>query len=208
MLASDLADLRGELESTAHLGIDLVHWDIMDGHFVPNLTFGPPVIQWARKYSSCDFDVHLMVEHPEDFVEPLAACKVWQLCFQIEATRFAPRLCRHIRSQGMRPSIALNPQTPLSTLDHVLELADNVLVMTVDPGFGGQSFIDACWAKLERLNEIRTRRQLGFTLQVDGGVTAENLQNLAAYGVDIAVAGTAFFGAADRAALLQRAASL
>jgi ribulose-phosphate 3-epimerase len=108
----------------------------------------------------------------------------------------------------MRPSIALNPQTPLSTLDHVLELADNVLVMTVDPGFGGQSFIDACWAKLERLNEIRTRRQLGFTLQVDGGVTAENLQNLAAYGVDIAVAGTAFFGAADRAALLQRAASL
>ena len=205
MLASDLANLRGELAGIAALGVDLVHWDVMDGHFVPNLTFGPTVIQWARKDcpDALQFDVHLMVERPEEYVEPLAAAGVWQFTFQAEATRYAPRLCRHVRDHGLRPSIALNPQTPLTALDHVLELVDNVLVMTVDPGFGGQSFIDACWAKLEALHALRLKRELGFTIQVDGGVSAENIKSLAAYGVDIVVAGTAFFGAADRAGLVK-----
>jgi ribulose-phosphate 3-epimerase len=210
MLASDLADLRGELQSVAALGVDLVHWDVMDGHFVPNLTFGPTVIDWARRDSPAglQFDVHLMVERPEDYVEPLAKCGVWQFTFQAEATRFAPRLCRHLREHGLRPSIALNPQTPLGALDHLLELVDNVLVMTVDPGFGGQSFIDACWAKLEALGERRAKRELEFTIEVDGGVSLENVQSLAAYGVDIAVAGTAFFGAQDRAALVRAVGAL
>lgn len=207
MLASDLADLRGELSGLAADGADLVHWDVMDGHFVPNLTFGPPLIRLARRHSQLEFDVHLMVERPEEYIEPLADCGAGLLSFQVEATRFALRLCALIRQHGMRPSAALNPQTPLSSLDHILELLDNVLVMTVDPGFGGQSFIEASWAKLEALAALRTRRGLDFTIEVDGGVGPGNIVRLRDCGVDIAVAGTAWFaGDADsRTSLLQLA---
>jgi ribulose-phosphate 3-epimerase len=205
MLASDLADLRGELAGLAASGADVLHWDVMDGHFVPNLTFGPQLIRQARRYSELEFDVHLMVERPEDYVAPLAGCGVGLLSFQVEATRFAPRLCRLMREHGLRPSAALCPQTPLASLDHVLELVDNVLVMTVDPGFGGQAFIAASWAKLALLRDLRSSRGLAFTIEVDGGVNADNLAQLAAHGVDIAVAGTAYFGAADRTGLVAAA---
>jgi ribulose-phosphate 3-epimerase len=208
MLASDLADLRGELAGLAASGVELVHWDVMDGHFVPNLTFGPPLVKLARRCSALEFDVHLMVEQPEDYVAPLAECGVGLLSFQVEATRFAPRLCGLIRQHGMRPSAALCPQTPLASLDHILELVDNVLVMTVDPGFGGQPFIEASWAKLAALRDLRERRGLRFTIEVDGGVGPGNLARLAEHGVDIAVAGTAYFGAEDRAGLVQAAKQL
>jgi ribulose-phosphate 3-epimerase len=208
MLASDLADLRAELDGIAALGVDMVHWDIMDGHFVPNLTFGPPLIAWARKHSQLAFDVHLMVERPEDYIEPLAQAKVAQVSFQYEAERYSPRLCGLIRSQGMQPSVALNPQTPLSALDHLLEVVDNVLIMTVDPGFGGQKFIESCWGKLEALAVIRSKRGLPFTVEVDGGVSADNLARLAGCGVDLAVAGTAFFASPDRTTLLAQVSAL
>jgi ribulose-phosphate 3-epimerase len=208
MLASNLANLAAELEGIAALGVEQVHWDIMDGHFVPNLTFGPPLLAWARQNSALGFDVHLMVERPADYIEPLAEAKVQQVSFQYEAERYSPRLCGLIRNHGMQPSVALNPQTPVTVLEHVLELVDNVLVMTVDPGFGGQPFIDSCWAKLAGLAAMREQRGLGFTIQVDGGVGPQNLQRLAACGVDLAVAGTAYFAAADRAALLARVVAL
>lgn len=205
MLASDLANLKLELEALARAGAELLHWDVMDGHFVPNLTFGPGLIRLARNYSSMAFDVHLMVERPEDYLEQLADCGVGLCSFQVEAVRFAPRLCRLLREHGLRPSAALNPQTPLGSLDHILDLLDNVLIMTVDPGFGGQSFIEASWSKLEALQGLREQRGLQFTIQVDGGVNAASLKRLAAAGVDIAVAGTAYFSAADPAALLASA---
>jgi ribulose-phosphate 3-epimerase len=208
MLASDLANVQAELQAIAALGVEMVHWDVMDGHFVPNLTFGPLFIARARKHSQLAFDVHLMVERPEDYIGGLADASAQQVSFQYEAERYSARLCDFIRRKGMRPSIALNPQTPLSVLDHVLELVDNVLIMTVDPGFGGQQFIDACWAKLEALAGLRQQRGLGFTIEVDGGVGPGNLQRLASCGVDLAVAGTAYFGASDRAALLAQAAAL
>jgi ribulose-phosphate 3-epimerase len=198
MLASNLADLRGELAGLENSGLRLVHWDVMDGHFVPNLTFGPPVIRLARQHSSLGFDVHLMVENPAEYVRPLSGCGVELLSFQIEATRYAPRLCGLIREQGMQPSIALNPQTPLDSLDYVLGLVDNVLIMTVDPGFGGQSFIEASWVKISALMQKRDQLGLKFTIQVDGGVCSANLPSLKQAGVDIAVAGTAWFGTDDK----------
>jgi ribulose-phosphate 3-epimerase len=208
MLASNLADISGELQGIAASGVNIVHWDVMDGHFVPNLTFGPGLIRLARQACTLEFDVHLMVERPEDFVGPLAECGIGLCSFQVEATRFAPRLCRLIREHGMRPSAALNPQTPLASLDHIIELVDNVLIMTVDPGFGGQAFIEASWSKLAALRDLRAARGLGFTIEADGGVGPGSLARLAEHGVDIAVAGTAYFGAGDRAGLVQAALDL
>lgn len=200
MLAADLADLRGALAACEAAGCELIHFDIMDGHFVPNLSFGPPVVRAARAHSSLAFDVHLMVSDPAPYVEPLCGLDLRLLSFQIETTHFAPRLLSLIHMHGMGPSVVLNPQTPVSSLSDVLHLVDNVLIMSVDPGFGGQCFIERSWDKLAELaarrEELRARGH-DFTIEVDGGVNGDNLQRLKAAGVDIAVMGSAFFHASS-----------
>lgn len=203
ILAGNLADFNGELRELELAGCDQVHWDVMDGQFVPNLTFGPPVIRCARDCTGLPFDVHLMVLNPADYVGQLAGLPVEQLSFQIETTHFAPRLIKLIRDQGMSPGVALNPATPLSELEEILHLVDNVLVMSVDPGFAGQSFIEGVYAKVERLADWRDSGAHTFTIEVDGGVNETNLRELAALGVDIVVCGAAYFNAADRAALVR-----
>jgi ribulose-phosphate 3-epimerase len=175
----------------------------MDGHFVPSLTFGPSVIAPCRAACRLPFDVHLMVMEPGDYIKPLAEIGVATVTFQVEATRFAPRLVNLIRQHGMAPSVALNPQTPLDALGEILSLVDNVLVMSVDPGFYGQPFIEGTWGKLERLASARRNHGLSFTIQVDGGVNADNAARLAGLGVDIVVAGKAYFTAPDRAAFVR-----
>lgn len=201
ILAADLGDLRSVLGRLAEQGADLVHWDVMDGHFVPNLTFGPPLIAAARAYTTLPFDVHLMCADPAQWISALETVQgLATLSFQIEATHFAPRLCGLIREQGVAPSVALNPQTSLYRIEEVLEIVDNVLVMSVDPGFYGQPFLEAAYGKLERLAALRERHRYGFSIQVDGGVNAGNAARLAALGVDCVVAGKAFFGASDPAA--------
>jgi len=197
ILAADLADLKGVLATVEHAGADLVHFDVMDGHFVPNLTFGPPLVRRAREHGALPFDVHLMVTDPAQYVEPLAGLSVELLSFHLEATRFAPRLINRIRELGMGPALALNPQTPAEALSEVLELVDGVLVMSVDPGFAGQPFINSVLGKIETLARWREQRSLSFTIEVDGGVNAENAGRLAALGVDLVVAGKAFFTAPD-----------
>ena len=199
VLAADLACLRKALAGIAQAGCDYVHFDVMDGHFVPNLTFGPPLIRCARGYSELPFDVHLMVTRPRDYVEPLAGLGVKILSFHIEATHFAPRLIQSIREAGMGPAVALNPQTPAAALNDVLPLVDGVLVMSVDPGFAGQSFIETVWGKIAMLAEMRERLGLKFFIEVDGGVNTANAARLAGLGVDIVVAGKAFFIAPDQA---------
>jgi ribulose-phosphate 3-epimerase len=200
VLAADLANIKDALAQIEASGSDLVHFDVMDGHFVPNLTFGPPVIVNARSHTKLAFDVHLMVSDPLPYVQQLNSVGLEMLSFQIEATRFAPRLIEEIRARSMRPSVALNPQTPLTSIEEILDLVDNVLIMSVDPGFGGQKFIQGVYSKIEKLAEYRDIHELVFTIQVDGGVNLNNINELAGIGVDIVVAGSAFFAAADRRA--------
>jgi len=203
ILAADLADLKGELASIALSGADMVHFDVMDGHFVPNLTFGAPLIRAARAHCALPFDVHLMVTDPGAYLDSLAEARVAQVSFHTEAERYSPRLIRHVTELGMAAGIAVNPQTPLSAVGEVLPLASFVLVMSVDPGFAGQEFISTVWDKLDALAEWRAAEALSFSIAVDGGVTLDNLSRLAAIGVDLAVAGKAFFTAPDRSAFAQ-----
>lgn len=198
ILAGDLADLRACLREVEEAGSDFVHFDVMDGHFVPNLTFGVSLIKQARKYSKLPFDVHLMVTGPVFYVPQLADLGVEWLSFHIEAVQFAPRLISLIREHGMRPVVALNPQTPLTVIEHVLPLVGGVLMMSVDPGFAGQQFIEPVYAKIENLADYREEHGLVFNIEVDGGVTEGNLSELANIGVDIVVAGKAFFTAEDK----------
>ena len=199
ILAADLADLSSVVSACEECSCDMIHFDVMDGHFVPNLTFGPPLVQAARQYTTLPFDVHLMVTNPEQYIDSLRDLDIEYLGFHIEATRFAPRLMARIRDAGMRPSIAVNPQTSLTALESVLPLVDNVLLMSVDPGFAGQSFISGTFDKIEKLVGYREDHELVFTVMVDGGVNTGNVQELSSVGVDIVVAGKAFFTADDPA---------
>lgn len=208
VLAGDLADLKTCLKRVEQAGCDFVHFDVMDGHFVPNLTYGAPLIRDTRKHTGLPFDVHLMVTNPADYVEQLAGLDIQILSFHIEAVRFAPRLIRLIREYEMRPSVALNPQTALTDIEHVLPLVSNVLVMSVDPGFAGQDFIDQVYGKIVSLANYRDEHELVFTIEVDGGVNDGNALELAEIGVDIVVAGKAFFSCDDSSAFARRMQSL
>ncbi|MCB1219570.1 MAG: ribulose-phosphate 3-epimerase [Planctomycetales bacterium] len=208
VLASDLADIQSGLRLMEQTGCDMVHWDVMDGHFVPNLTFGPGTIRWGRNHCDLPFDVHLMVTDPMMYLPLLTDVGVEMVSFQIEVTNFAPRLISLMRELGFRPSVAINPQTSLVAVEEILDLVDNVLVMSVDPGFGGQEFMSSTFAKLEKLIEFRESQSLVFSIQVDGGVNLNNASELAATGVDSVVTGSSFFRADDHAAFVKRIRSL
>jgi ribulose-phosphate 3-epimerase len=215
VLAGDLADIRSMLRDMELASCDYVHWDVMDGHFVPNLTFGVPVIRNARQHTNLPFDVHLMVQEPERYIDGLRDLGVDFVSFHIEATHAAPRLCQQLHEAGLRAGVALNPQTPLCAIEGILPLADVILVMSVDPGFAGQSFIAPVWDKLTLLAATRAQMQglasmddavsasAQFEIQVDGGVSTSNIAKLAHFGVDIVVAGKAFFSAPDQVLFAQ-----
>lgn len=194
LLSADFGNLRGELEALEAAGLEWVHWDVMDGLFVPNITFGPPVIKALRASSKLFFDVHLMIDHPERYIREFADAGADLLCVHAETGVHLERTISAIREAGMQTGLALNPATPLNAAEYLLPQLDMVLVMSVNPGFGGQKFIPFCKEKIAALSEMIRERGLSTLIQVDGGVTLDNARELSDLGADVLVSGSAFFG--------------
>jgi len=193
ILSADFAHLAKEIESAEKGGADLVHLDIMDGHFVPNITIGPPVVASIRKITRLPLDAHLMIEDPARYVEDLVKAGVNWISVHVEADVHLNRTIQHIRSQGVRAGVAINPATPIGALEEVMPDVDYILVMSVNPGFGGQKFIPSALHKIRKLREKITSNNYRARLEIDGGVDAGNLREVLDAGADVIVAGSAIF---------------
>ena len=193
ILSADFGNLQRDIEEICQSGCDLVHVDVMDGHFVPNLTIGPVVVSAVAACTTKPLDIHLMVENNTFFVELFAPLRPEYISFHIEEEKHPHRLIQKIRSLGIKPAIVLNPHTPPESIEYLLQDLDMVLLMSVNPGFGGQSFIDSVIKKASRLNEMRNRLNPNCLIEVDGGVNDRNIQSLKEAGVDVVVAGSYVF---------------
>ena len=181
-------------------GADWMHLDVMDGHFVPNITFGAPVIKAVRKFSNRPFDVHLMIENPDAYLEDFVTPQTEYITVHQEACTHLNRTVQHIKSLGIKAGVSINPATSPSVLDYILEDVDMVLLMSVNPGFGGQKFIPSVLEKARKLRDIKIDRGLDFEIEIDGGATLDNVREIIDAGVEIVVAGSAVFKAPDIAA--------
>ena len=202
LLSADFVRLAEEIARVEAAGADWLHLDIMDGHFVPNLTFGPPVVAAIRKISKLPLDVHLMVSNPTALVEQFAEAGADYLTVHVETEPHLHRLVNRIRELGVKPAVTLNPATSVDSLDEILSEVDMVLVMSVNPGFGGQKFIPASLDKIRRLRQKLKRLDRQVLIEVDGGVNQETAPQLIEAGVDVLVAGSAVFGSADMKATI------
>jgi ribulose-phosphate 3-epimerase len=203
ILSADFARLGEEVDAVVAAGADLVHFDVMDNHYVPNLTVGPLVCAALRKHGvTAPIDVHLMVKPVDRIVPDFAAAGATYVSFHPEATEHVDRTLELIREHGMKSGLAFNPATPLDWLDHVLEKVDLVLLMSVNPGFGGQQFIESALPKIAAVRKLIDRSGLPIRLEVDGGIKADNIRRVAAAGADTFVAGSAIFGSKDYAATI------
>ncbi len=197
LLSADFANLKDEIKKIENGGADYLHLDVMDGIYVPNITFGAPVIKKIRKVTNIPFDVHLMIDKPERYIKDFVDAGADLITVHQEATTHLHRTIQEIKSYGIMVGVSLNPATPLETIEYVLEDIDLVLIMTVNPGFGGQSFIESMKEKIIRLRKIIDERSLNIIIEVDGGVKLENAREILDCGADLLVAGSDIFGAGD-----------
>ncbi|MDP9038446.1 MAG: ribulose-phosphate 3-epimerase [Acidobacteriota bacterium] len=195
ILAADFGHLAEEIAAAERGGGTIVHVDVMDGHFVPNITFGPPVVRALRPLTKLPLDCHLMIENPDDYIAAFAEAGADMVSVQQEVCRHLHRTLQLIASHGMQPAVVINPATPVDTLLEVLPMVHHVLVMSVNPGFGGQSFLPLALRKIEYLAELRARLGLNFRIEVDGGVAQDTVAEVVKAGADMLVAGSAIFQA-------------
>jgi ribulose-phosphate 3-epimerase len=204
ILSSDYARLGDQVAAAARGGATLVHVDVMDGHFVPNITLGPPIVASLHKATPLPLDVHLMIENADRYLQAFVDAGAAWVSLHQEAVPHLQRQVAFLRERGVRAGVALNPATPLATLDEILPELDYVLVMSVNPGFGGQKFIPAATEKIRRLRRIIQDRGLKAQIEVDGGVDVGNIRSLVEAGAEVLVAGSAVFGHGDPEAAARR----
>ncbi len=197
ILSADFSRLAEEIIKIEQAGADLVHIDVMDGHFVPNLTFGPPVVAAIRKVTKLPFDVHLMVNNPQDLIESFVKAGADIITVHAETAPHLHRLIQNIKEHGKKAGVSLNPSTPLAAVEEVLADVDMILIMSVNPGFGGQQFIPGAIDKITRLKNMLNERKLTVDIEVDGGINATTARQVTAAGANILVAGSAVYGAPD-----------
>lgn len=195
LLSANFANLQEDIKTLEENGINYLHLDIMDGNFVPNISFGPGIIKSIRKISNMTFDVHLMIENCDMFIEDFVDAGADIITVHAEATKHLHRSIQNIKSHGVKAGVALNPSTSLNTLDYLLEDIDLVLIMSVNPGFGGQSFIESMKDKLKELARIKKEKNLDFIIAIDGGVKTSNVAEIAELGAELIVSGSDVFGA-------------
>ena len=197
ILSADFSRLGEEIKAVQEAGADIIHIDVMDGRFVPNITIGPLVVSAIRSLTDLPFDCHLMIKEPERYVEAFAKAGADYITVHVEASIHLHRTIQQIKSLGCRAGAVLNPSTPLSSLDYILEDLDMVLLMSVNPGFGGQGFIPSCLRKIKELRQMIDERGLNVEIEVDGGVNSETISEVVKAGANILVAGSAVFGKKD-----------
>lgn len=204
ILSADFARLGEQIAQVERAGVSMLHVDIMDGHFVPNLTLGPPVVKSVRKATKLVLDVHLMISDPDRYAPVFIEAGADQVLVHQEAATHLDRTLRMIQSEGARAGVVLNPATPVSTLEDVLDVADYVLIMSVNPGFGGQRFIPNSLNKVRRLDALRKERGLRLPIEIDGGVSLDNVGEIVRAGVDWVVAGSTIFHSVDPEATVRQ----
>ncbi|HTR80707.1 MAG TPA: ribulose-phosphate 3-epimerase [Bacteroidota bacterium] len=197
ILAANFGDLGDQIATAEKAGADYIHLDIMDGHFVPNISFGSSVVKTVRGLTRLPLDTHLMIENPDLYLEEFQRAGATNLTVHVEACRHLQRTVSAIRQLGMKPGVSLNPATPLGTLEDILPEVDNVLLMSVNPGFGGQQFLRHSLERIRHLRDILKKRKLHALIEVDGGIDTTNASEIINAGADVLVVGTAVFGSPD-----------
>ncbi len=197
ILASDFSKLGEEIIKVEKAGADIIHIDVMDGHFVPNITIGPPVVKALRKTTKLPFDVHLMIENADKYIDGFIDAGADIISVHIENNSHIHRTLQKIKDSGVKASVALNPSTPIETLEWVLDELDMVLIMTVNPGFGGQVFIEGMLEKIRKLRQLANHKKLSLDIEVDGGIDTENIYRITEAGANVIVAGSTIYKAED-----------
>lgn len=197
ILSADFSRLGEQIKLVEEGGADLIHLDIMDGHFVPNITFGAPVVKMLRKVTKIPFDVHLMIEQPDRYIKDFADAGADIITVHQEASIHLHRTIQYIKSFGIKTGVALNPSTPIESIRYIIDELDMVLIMTVNPGFGGQYFIKQMKDKIIDLKKLIDSRDLNIDIQVDGGIKLDNIKEIESYGANVFVAGSAIFNSND-----------